>query len=135
MVSIHDVNPNAVIEKTADELKKVIKAPEFSQYVKTGSGKERPPMDKDWYYKRAAAILRSVYLRGPIGTNKLRVKYGNRANIGVAGERVYKASGKIIRMILQQLEQAELIKQIEKGVNKGRIITNKGKSFLDKLAK
>ena len=135
MATIHEVNPNILIEKAADELKKLIKAPEFSKYVKTGSGRERPPVEKDWYYKRAAAVLRSVYLRGPLGVNNLRVKYGNRANMGVAGERVYKASGKIIRMILQQLEKAELIKQIEKGVNKGRIITNKGKSFLDKLAK
>ena len=135
MATIYEVNPNALVEKASQELKKLIKSPEFAKYVKTGSGRERPPVDKDWYYKRAAAVLRSVYLRGPIGVNKLRAKYGNRANIGVAGERVYKASGKIIRIILQQLEKAELIKQTEMKGHKGRIITNKGKSFLDKLAK
>ncbi len=135
MATIYEVNPNALVEKASQELKKLIKSPEFAKYVKTGSGRERPPVDKDWYYKRAAAVLRSVYLRGPIVVNKLRAKYGNRANIGVAGERVYKASGKIIRIILQQLEKAELIKQTEMKGHKGRIITNKGKSFLDKLAK
>ncbi len=135
MATIYEVNPNELIEKAADELKKLIKAPEFTKYAKSGAGRERPPMDKDWYYKRAAAVLRSVYIRGPLGTNKLRVKYGNRKNVGVTGERVFRASGKVIRSILQQLEKAEFIKQVEKGNHKGRIITGKGKSFLDKLSK
>ena len=135
MATIYDVNPNMLVEKTANELKNLIKAPEFTKYVKSGAGRERPPTEKDWYYKRAAAILRSIYLRGPLGTNKLRVKYGNKKNIGVAGERVLKASGKIIRNILQQLEKAELIKQTQKKSHKGRIITGKGKKFLDNLAK
>ena len=135
MATIYEINPNLIVDKAALELKKIIKAPEFSQYVKSGAGRERPPLDKDWYYKRAAAVLRSVYLRGPVGVNKLKAKYGNRKNIGTAGERVFKASGKIIRLILQQLEKAELIKYIEKKGYKGRVITGKGKSFLDKLAK
>lgn len=135
MAIIYDINPNELIEKTALELKKVIKAPEFSKYVKTGAGRERPPQDKEWYYKRVAAVLRSIYLNGPLGVNRLKVKYGNKRNIGMNQERVFNASGKIIRTILQQLEKLELIKQVQKGSHKGRIITNKGKSFLDKLAK
>ncbi len=135
MVTIYEANPNVLNEKAALELKKLIKAPEFSKYVKTGAGRERPPSDKDWYYNRAAAVLRSVYLKGPLGVNRLKVKYGNRKNVGVTGERVYNASGKIIRLILQQLEKAELIKQVEKKGHKGRIITSKGKKFLDNLAK
>jgi ribosomal protein S19E (S16A) len=35
--------------------------------------------------------------------------------------------------MLQQLEKDGLIKYDEKGVHKGRIITPKGKSFLDKM--
>lgn|SRR3989344_5940537 len=135
MATVYDINPNMLVEKAADELKKLVKAPEFTKYVKSGAGRERPPIEKDWYYKRAAAILRSIYLRGPLGTNKLRVKYSSKRNIGVAGERVYKASGKIIRTILQQLEKAELVKQVQKKSHKGRIITGKGKKFLDNLAK
>jgi len=135
MATIYEANPNTLIEKVSNELKKLIKAPEFTKYIKTGAGKERPPIDKDWYYKRAAAVLRSVYLRGPIGTNKLRVKYANRTNFGMGGERVYKASGKVIRTILQQLEEIGLIKQGGLKGHKGRIITSKGKSFLDKLVK
>ena len=135
MAIIYDINPNELIERAALELKKVINAPEFSKYVKTGAGRERPPADKEWYYKRVAAVLRSIYIYGPLGVNRLKVKYGNRRNIGMNQERVFNASGKIIRTILQQLEKAELIKQVQKKSHKGRIITGKGKSFLDKLSK
>ena len=47
--------------------------------------------------------------------------------------RFYNGSRKIIRTILQQLEEQQLIKQEQKGVHKGRLITPKGKSFLDKI--
>lgn len=135
MATIYDIDSNKLIEKAALELKKLIKAPEWSQFVKTGVSKERPPVDRDWWYHRAASILRTVYIRGPVGTNKLRVKYGSKKNRGVKPEKFYPGSGKIIRTILQQLEKIELIKSVEKSKHKGRIITPKGKSFLDKLAK
>lgn len=135
MVTVYDVDANKLISKSAEELKKLINAPVWTTYVKTGAGKERPPDEPGWYYKRVASILRKVYLFGPIGVNKLRVKYGDKRNVGTRGERVYKGSGKIIRTALQQLEKLELIKKIEKGEHKGKIITNKGKSFLDKIAK
>ena len=111
MAITYDVNPNKLIEKVALELKKVINAPEFSKYVKTGAGRERPPADKEWYYKRAAAVLRSIYIYGPLGVNKLKVKYGSKKNRGHKPEKFYPASGKIIRTILQQLEKAELIEK------------------------
>jgi len=135
MATIYDTNTQELIDKAAEKLKEVIEAPEWSKYVKTGTAKERPPSENDWWHKRAASILRKVYLRGPIGTNKLKVKYGSKKNRGHKPEKFYSASGKIIRTILQQLEKAELIKQGQKGVHKGRIITPKGKSFLDKLSK
>ena len=135
MATIYDKDTNELIAKASEELKKVIKAPEWAQFVKTGVHKERPPVEKDWFYKRAAAILRSDYIKGPIGTNKLRIKYGGRKNRGYAPEKFYRGSGNIIRKALQQLEEAGLIKKAEKGVHKGRMITPKGKSFLDKLSK
>jgi len=135
MATIYDVDTNKLIEKTALELKALIKAPEWSLFVKTGTSKERPPVDRDWWYHRAASILRAVYIKGPIGTSKLRIKYGSRKNRGVKPEKFYPGSGKIIRVILQQLEKIEFIQQSEKSKRKGRIITKKGKSFLDKIAK
>ncbi len=138
MVSVFDVNANELIEKASAELKKleVMKMPEWAMFVKTSVARERQPAEKDWWYFRAASILRKTYmLDKPIGTNKLKNKYGGRKNRGHKPERFYKGSGKIIRVILQQLEKAEFVKQVEKGVHKGRMITGKGKRFLDKIVK
>ena len=79
--------------------------------------------------------MRKVSLRGPIGVAKLRSMYGTKKNRGVRPERFYKGSGKIVRVILQQLEAEGLVKKVEKGVHKGKIITPKGQSFLDKVIK
>lgn len=135
MATVYDINPNQLIDKAAEELKKLVKTPSWAMYVKTGAGRERPPISKDWYYKRLAALLRKVYLNGPIGVNKLRVKYGKRKSVGMSGDRIFKGSGKVIRTCLQELEKLQFVKKVEKGVHKGKIITGKGKSFLDKLAK
>ena len=136
MASIYDVYPNELINKAAEKLKEIkeIEPPEWAIFVKTGAHKERPPVELDWWYYRAAAILRSVYRMGPIGVNKLRTKYGGKKRRGHKPSRFKKGSGNIIRKCLQQLEKAGLIKNVEKGVHKGRILTPKGKSFLDKLA-
>ena len=129
------VEQNALINAVAQDLKELITKPDWADFVKTGVHKERPPQQDDWWYIRAAAILRTVYIRGPIGVSKLRTKYGGLKNRGVAPSKFAKGSGSIIRHILQQLEQAELIKQAERGVHKGRITTPKGASLLFKVAK
>jgi len=136
MTHILTVNPNELINKVAEELKKqkLVEPLKWSKFVKTGHHKERLPDSEDWWFYRAAAILRSIAKLGPVGTQKLRTKYGGKKNRGHKPEHVYKASGSIIRKILQQLEKSELIKQTEKGVHKGRIPTAKGTSFLDKIA-
>ena len=133
---MYDVDSQALILKTAEELKKVpeIKAPAWASFVKTGMHKERSPVDNEWWYKRVASVLRTVYRLGPIGVSKLRTKYGGKKNRGVKKEHFFKGSGNIIRKSLQQLEKAGFVKFAEKGVHKGRVITPKGKSFLDKIA-
>ena len=135
-MTVYDKKAEELINKAAEALKKIehIKAPEWAKYVKTGVHKERPPIEKDWWYARTASLLRKIYLFGPIGVNKLRKKYGGKKNRGHKPERSYPGSGNIIRKILQQLEKAELVKYAEKKVHKGRIITPKGKKFLDKIA-
>ena len=136
MTHILAVNPGDLINQTATELKKqkLVQPTEWSKFTKTGHHKERLPDSSDWWYYRAAALLRSVAKLGPVGTSKLRTKYGGKKNRGHKPEHFYKASGSIIRKILQQLETSELIKQQQKGNHKGRILTAKGTSFLDKLA-
>ncbi len=136
MATIYDVDPNELIEKAAEELKKIkeIEPPVWASYVKTGRHKERPPMKQDWWYTRAAAVLRFIYRVGPIGVSKLRTKYGGKKRRGFKPPHFYRGSGNITRKILQQLEKAGLLKKTEKGTHKGRVTTPKGKSFLDKIA-
>jgi len=136
MATIHDVPINDIIEKVGEELKKVpeIEPPPWSTYVKTGSHKERPPVSDDWWYVRAAAVLRSVYALGPVGVSKLRTKYGAKQSRGYKGEKFRKSGGKHIRVILQQLETAGFVKKEDKTNHKGRVLTPKGRSFVDRVA-
>ena len=133
---MYDIDSQDLILKAAEELKKIpeIKPPEWAPFVKTGMHKERPPVNNDWWYVRVASVLRTVYRLGPVGVSKLRTKYGGKKNRGVKKEHFFKGSGNILRKSLQQLEKAGLVKFTEKGVHKGRVVTPKGKSFLDKIA-
>lgn len=134
MGTMYDVNPNDLIEKVAKELEKELKAPEWTPFVKTGVHKQRPPTRDDWWYVRAAAVLRTIERMGPIGTSKLRTKYGGKADRGHKTEHTFKGSGSVIRKILQELDRAGLTKQAEVGVHKGRVISPKGLSLLSKVA-
>ena len=136
MVSIYDVDPTELIKKAAEMLKENenIKPPVWADFVKTGRHKERPPAEKGWWYIRAAAVLRSVYKLGPIGVSKLRSKYGGKKRRGMKPEHFYKGSGAIIRKVLQQLEKSGFISQAQRGAHKGRVVTKKGRSFIDKVA-
>jgi len=98
--------------------------------VKTGSHVERPPEDPDWWYNRCASLLRKIYMRGPLGVERLRKMYGGRVDRGTRPEHARKAGGSIIRKALQQLEASGLIMQTKEG----RVITPKGQSLLDRIS-
>lgn len=136
MTQILLVNPQKLISKAADELKKqkLVQPTTWAPFVKTSHAKERLPDNPDWWYYRSAALLRSIAKLGPIGTEKLRTKFGARKNRGHKPEHAYKASGSSTRKILQQLEKSGLIKQTQKQSHKGRVLTPKGQSFLTKIA-
>ncbi|MEK6845912.1 MAG: 30S ribosomal protein S19e [Nanoarchaeota archaeon] len=136
MTHILEVNPQTLIKKAAEELKKqkLVQPPSWSTFVKTSHAKERTPEDNDWWYHRSASVLRSVARLGPIGTQKLRTKYGSLKGRGHKPEHFYRASGSILRKVLQQLEKSSLIKQTIAGNHKGRVLTAKGVSFMDKIA-
>ncbi|MCG2864138.1 MAG: 30S ribosomal protein S19e [Vulcanisaeta sp.] len=135
MVSVKDVPADLLIRELARYLKEnvpQVKPPEWALFVKTGPNKDRPPMQDDWWYIRAAAILRKIYLNGPVGIERLRMAFSYRAKVGVGvrSERTRKAGGAIIRNILHQLEAAGLITKTKEG----RVVTPQGRALLDKLA-
>ena len=131
MTTVYDVDANALIDAAAQELKTKVKAPEWSLFVKTGVAKERPPENPDWWFVREASILRKVYVKGPIGISRLRKEYCSKKNRGVRPEQSFQASGKIIRLAAQQLEEQGFVKKTKGG---GREITAGGMKFLDNLA-
>lgn len=119
----------------AEALKKeeAFQKPEWITFVKTGAGKVRPNLDEDFWFKRAASILRQIYIHEVVGVQRLRTRYGNKKNRGSKPSKFYRGAGKIIRVILQQGEQAGLL---EKSTGKvvGRKLTRKGKDFMEKVA-
>lgn len=132
-----EVEPNVFIEALSKELKKDEKMtpPSWSQFVKTGPSRERIPANPDWWFVRAASMLRKVSILGPVGVNKLSIKYGSKKNRGVRPEKFYRSSRNVLRTILQQLETMGLVKYVEVGVHKGRVVTEEGKKLLDSVAK
>jgi len=132
VATVYDVPPDMLIQRVAERLKEMeeIKPPEWAVFVKTGVHKERSPEQDDWWYVRAAAILRKVYINQPVGIERLRTAYGGRKNRGVKPEKFRKGSGSIIRKVLQQLESAGLVKKTDKG----RVVTPQGKALLDRVA-
>ncbi len=132
-MGVKEVDAGQLIKKAAIALEKVkeIEPPEWASFVKTGVCRERPPMQKNWWFIRSASVLRKVYLN-QTGVSRLRKVYGGRKNSGHKPEHKYRSSGAVIRKILQQLEAAGFVKT-EKG--KGRIITPKGQKFLNDIAK
>ena len=131
MANVYEVNPQELIKAAAAKLKEVIKEPpEYMHFVKSGVSRERPPQDADFWYMRSASVLRQVYLNGPIGVSRLRVRYGSKKEHVVHRKHFMRAGGSIISDSLKALEDAGLVKKDQKG----RTITPKGKSFLDKLS-
>lgn len=132
MATVKSVSTQQLLERVGEKLQKEgIEMPEWARNVKTGVYAERPPENPDWWYVRAASVLRKIQLHGPVGTNKLRTWYGGAQNRGARPEKHTKAGGKVIRTCLQQLEKADLVKNVK---GKGRILTPKGQSILEKTA-
>ncbi len=140
MTSVFELNAQEYNLKLAVALKKVpeFKQPEWISFVKSGPAKERPIDDEDFWYKRAASILRQIYKKNIVGVSRLRTKYGSKKNRGFRPEEFRKAGGKIIRTILQQSDAAgftEIAKAIKgvRGKKPGRQLTAKGKEFLESI--
>ena len=132
MTTVYDVPADHIIRRTAEELKKrkEIVPPAWAAFAKTGVHKEMPPEDPDWWFTRAAAVLRRVYVDGPLGVERMRSFYGGNKNRGSRPNAFRKGSGSVLRKSLQQLEAAGLIIHDKTG----RRISPAGMAFLDNLS-
>lgn len=135
MVTLYDVPTDELIDELADRLKDRIDEPSWAQFAKTGSNREMPPKDDDFWYVRAGSLLRKVATNEPVGVDRLATEYGghkrgsNRYTVAPGSSTT--GSKKIIRSILQQLEDEDLVQTAQ---GEGRRITPEGRSFLDNAA-
>jgi len=134
MVAVYDVPAEELILKTAEKLKgnDKIAPPSWAEFAKTGRHTERAPTQDDWWYTRAASILRKLYVKGPMGSSKLAAEYGGYADKGSMPNRAAKGSRSIARKCLMQLEAAGYLLPTSK---EGRMISPAGQSLLDNTAK
>ena len=77
-ITVRDISAPKFISAYAEVLKNNDKfvVPKWADLVKTGVNKELAPYDPDWYYIRAAAIVRKVYLRQGTGVGALKKRFG-----------------------------------------------------------
>ena len=130
MTGVRDVPAEMLIEKTAQKLKDMdaIYPPKWAQYVKTGIHREKRPVDPDWWYTRTAAVLRKVYIHGPVGVMRLSAMFGGKVDRGSKRYHPARGSRSVIQTSLIQLESAGFI---VKDGKKGRKISPAGQKFLD----
>lgn len=136
MADIRSIQAHKYNLALAEALKKTshFEKPDWAAFVKTSTHKQRPTVEEDFWYKRAASILRQVYINQIVGVQRLRTRYGGRKDRGSQPPEFRKSGGKIIRLILQQAEKAELLEKVKTDKRAGRRLTEKGREFLEKIA-
>ena len=139
MTTYHDVPADLLIGELSARLSEVdsINPPEWSKIVKTGTHRERPPAQDNWWYIRSAAVLRKVGKLGPIGANHMVQHFGGPKDRGVKPNRAVAGSRNISRTVMQQLTTAGLIQSkmsLSGTVNHGKVLTPAGQKMLDSVA-
>jgi len=131
--TVKDIQADIFIKAFAEHLKRQGKfeIPKWADTVKTGVHKELAPYSQDWLYVRAASIVRRIYIRGGTGVGGFKKIYGGQYRRGTCTNTFQLASGKLLRYILQQLEEIGLIEANPAG---GRRITQEGQRELDTIA-
>jgi small subunit ribosomal protein S19e len=139
MTTYYDVPADLLITGLTEKMnsyEKII-APEWASQVKTGTHRERPPVQDDWWHTRAASILRKVAIKGPIGTNRISQEFGGVKNRGVKKNKAVSGSRNVSRKILQQLADSGLIENSMNSagtVIHGRVVSSIGQALLDEVA-
>jgi len=135
MVTIYDVPADALIEEVAARLEDRIDEPDWVEFTKSGSGKELPPEQDDFWYVRSASLLRKVAQNEPIGIERLATEYGSKSSGSnryvVRPGRHSAGSRKLIRASLQALEAEGLVMT---AAGEGRRISDDGEAFLSEVA-
>ncbi|KPV74591.1 uncharacterized protein RHOBADRAFT_45081 [Rhodotorula graminis WP1] len=109
-----------------------LEIPVWVDVVKTGTGKELAPYDQDWFYIRAAAVARHIYLRKHVGVGALAKLHGGSVNRGQRPSHHADGSRSVERKVLQALEKIGVLEHDT--ARGGRRITVDGQRDLDRIA-
>ena len=133
MATAYDVPADKLIPRLAEELEKIdaLKPPAWAMFVKTGRHREKSPVNDSWWHVRSAAVLRKIYIEGPIGTTRIAAAFGGKADRGSKPNKAVRGSRAIARTTVKQLEKGQLVQRDKDG---GRIITGKGRKLVDGLS-
>jgi small subunit ribosomal protein S19e len=133
MPGVRDISAEAFIVAYASHLKRSgkLEVPTWVDIVKTGSFKELAPYDPDWYYVRAAAVARHIYLRKDVGIGALTKLHGGRNRRGNRPSHHADSSASVQRKVCQSLEKIGVLEQTDNG---GRRISQDGQRDLDRIA-
>ena len=133
MATAYDVPAEKLVPRLAEELRKVdtLKPPAWAMFVKTGRHREKSPIRDDWWFVRSAAVLRKIYIDGPIGTTRIAAAFGGKADRGSKPDKAVRGSRAIARTAMKQLENSQLVQRDKDG---GRIVTGKGRKLVDGLS-
>merc|ERR1712203_155895 len=154
MVTLKDVPAGKFIQAYADFLKKSnkIELPSWVDLVKTGHFHELAPYDDDWFYTRAAAIIRKLYIKPGYGVGRLANKFGGKERNGSARKHHAKDSRGVIRAAMKALEKAKLLTRYNDKSRKDfahdestrpcndtklnrRVVSDEGKKTINNIAK
>ncbi len=134
-MTVKEVPADRLIRKLAEYLKenaKELRPPSWAPIAKLGVHKENNPEDPDWWYVRAASIIRKLAISPePIGLSTFSVIYGGLKRRGSAPPHFRRATTNHIRRILQQLERAGLVARTPKG----RVLTPRGVSVVSSVVR
>ena len=115
--TVKDVAPAKFIAAYAAHLKKggKITLPAWVDIVKTSSNNELAPSDSEWYYVRAAAVARKIYVKGGVGVGSMRRLFGRASRTGPTPVHTGSSSGAVIRSVLKNLEKLGLVEKDPNG--------------------
>jgi small subunit ribosomal protein S19e len=132
---IRTVKPEKYNSLLAEALKSIkeFEQPEWTRFVKNSVHKQMPSIEEGFWHKRAASILRQLYINDVVGVERLRTRYGGRKNRGQRPPEFRKGAGKMIRVILQQAEVAGFVEKVKTPKKSGRKLTEQGKTFLESI--
>jgi small subunit ribosomal protein S19e len=132
MTTLYDIPAELLLPRLAEELKKrkEIQPPPWAAFAKAGVHQQMPPEDPDWWFIRAASVLRRLYIDGPVGVQRMRTAYGGKRDRGSSPFQFRKGGGSALRKVLQQLEAAGLVAKDRTG----RSLSVDGRKLLDAVA-